>query len=202
MTEPVRLWWTTAVEPLRLLDAVGAVAEVFATGATAFLSSPDDHTVAAMAEGELHTPAGAVDLDGVFAARLFAPAGELRWLHTGAGLGRAVLLCEHAGRVPGWRDLAAPVVETLPNSYALWGRRLRPGAAPGWLRALEGRIGWIDVPVVGPSAETPPDQEWPSQYVSLRTVEYFGLDDHHNLRLLDERLVDLVLAEPTSGKGA
>jgi len=202
MTEPAMLWWTAAPEPIDLQSAVAAVTGLFAGGATAFLSSPDDHVVAALSDGQLRTSSGQVELDGVFAARVFGPPGELRWLQTGGGLGDAVFLCEEPGQVAGWHDRPADVVDRLPNSYALWGRQLRQGPTPGWLQAKEGRIGWIDLPLDAQHAETPPDQEWPNQYVSLKSVEYFGLDEHHNLRLVEERLVELALAEPTSGKGA
>jgi CRISPR-associated protein (TIGR03984 family) len=196
------LWWVTATAPLPLPDAVSTVSPVLGSGVTAFLSSPDDHIVAELADGELRTTAGPCVLDGVFAARLFAPQGELRWLHSSDGLGEAVLLAERPGLIPDWADHPAPVVESLDNSYALWGRRLEPSTKPGWVRALEGRIGWIDVPVAGSVVSTPVDQEWPSQYVALQTVEYFDHDEHHNLRLVDERLVRLALIRPGNGRNS
>lgn len=194
------LWWITAPEPLSLRRAVSSAATVFESGATALLSSPDDHLVATLVAGELRTAAGPCDLDPVFAARLFAPPGELRWLHTADGLGQAVLLAERPGLIAGWDERQADVVESLPNSYALWGRRLEPLAASGWVRAVEGRIGWIDVPVTGQPLATAEGQDWPDQYVTVETVEYFGHDDHHNLFLTDERLVRLALTEPSSGR--
>ena len=194
------LWWTTAPASLSLPDAIASASPVFESGATALLSSPDDHIVAAFDNGELRTAGGTCTLDGVFAARLFAPPGELRWLHISGGLGDAVLLAERAGLIADWHDVRADVVERLDNSYALWGRRLEPSSTAGWVRALEGRLGWIEVPLAGPPTQTPGDQEWPSQYVSLQAVEYFGHDEHHNLRLVDERLVRLALAEPSTGK--
>lgn len=204
MTERVALWWTAAPEPMDLPATVAAVAGFFTAGATAFLSSPDDHTVAALVAGDLRTPAGPTEVDGVFAARIFNQDGELRWLHATAGLGDAVLITERAGAIDGWRDQPAGVVDRLPNAYALWGRQLQPlrsSTPPGWVRALEGRIGWIDVPLDEPAGHTPPDHEWPSHHISLRSVEYFGLDEHHNYRLVEERLTQLTLAQPTSGKG-
>lgn len=192
------LWWITAPAPISLPDAVTAVSGLFEHGATAFLSTPDDHIVATLTGGELRTAAGPCALGAVFAVRLFAPQGELRWLHTTGGLGAAVLLAERAGLIDGWSEQRAEVVESMDNAYALWGRRLEPSVSAGWVRAEEGRIGWIDVPVAG--AVVQGDQEWPSQYVALETVEYFGHDTHHNLRLVDERLVRLALTEPTSGR--
>lgn len=194
------LWWTVAPARVSLLDAISCALPVFDAGATAFLSTPDDHVVAALSNGELRTAAGPCALDGVFSARLFAPQGELRWLHGLDGLGHAVLLAERAGLIDGWNEQPSGVVESMDNSYALWGRRLEPSTTAGWVRALEGRIGWIDVPVAGAVVQTPEDQEWPSQYVALETVEYFVHDTHHNLRLVDERLVRLALAEPNNGR--
>jgi CRISPR-associated protein (TIGR03984 family) len=194
------LWWITATAPLPLPDAVSTVSPVFGSGATAFLSSPDDHNIAVLEDGALRTAAGPCTLDAVFAARLFAPQGELRWLHTSDGMGAAVLLAERPSLIDGWAEQHADVAESMGNSYALWGRRLEPSTTAGWVRAVEGRIGWIDVPVSGEVVPAPDEPGWPSQYVALQTVEYFGHDEHHNLRLVDERLVRLALAEPGNGR--
>jgi CRISPR-associated protein (TIGR03984 family) len=194
------LWWITATAPISLRDAELAVSRVFDSGATAFLSTPDDHIVAAFDGRELWTATRRCALDAVFAARLFAPPAELRWLHVADGLGQAVLLTERPGLIDGWAEQRAPVAESMDNSYALWGRQLEATTTIGWIRALEGRIGWIDVPIEGPVAHTPDDQEWPNQYVALQTVEYFGHDEHHNLRLVDERLVGLALTRPGNGR--
>lgn len=194
------LWWITATAPLSLRDAVSKASPVFESGATAFLSTPNDHIVAAFDGLELWTALQPCALDAVFAARLFAPQAELRWLHDANSLGEAVLLAERPGLISGWADRAADVAESMTNSYALRGHQLEPTTTVGWVRALEGNIGWIDVPISEPVQLTPPDQEWPSQYIALETVEYFGHDEHHNLRIVDERLIRLTLTGPGNGR--
>jgi len=127
----------------------------------------------------------------------------LRWLHTGGGLGDAVLITEQVAPLSGWSAEPVPVIEVIDGSYALWGRRFEPlptGKA-GWCRAFEGRLGWLDVPLRGrlPPPGVP-EHGWPEAYLSLICREYVIEDEYGNAEVVEERLVAIQTAAPTRGK--
>lgn len=115
------------------------------------------------------------DLDQVFEARIFGPAGELRWLRDSrqAGSGRAVYLSE-TDRGPGGWDQLTPIerLRVRENHYLLWGQMLSAhtdGSPPrdGWALLSASRIGEVPVPFAGPLQE--------GQGLRLLAREYLGL---------------------------
>lgn len=197
------LYWTIRGEPASLSVALDEAAAVLGPGSIGFLSAPTEHHLVRLHGATPHLPDGPVGLAGVFSARLFSPEAELRWLHTGSGLGEAVLVAEHAAPLPGWSAEPVPVIEVIDSRYALWGRRFEPlptGEA-GWCRAFEGRLGRLDVPLRGPLP--PPgvsEHGWPEAYLSLVCREYVTEDDYGNAEVVEERLVAIETATPTRGE--
>ncbi len=191
------LWYASPPAPLALAEAITAAAQVLGPDAVGWVSSATAHDMIRLVDGTPHDPAGPADLTGVFSARVFSERAELRWLHTGAGLGDAVLLGEDSSP-DGWRQSEVEVGEVIEGWYALWGRRFEPhDTASGWVRALEGRIGWLDVPVAGPAPmTTPAEQKWPTEYLALHHLEYIGYDEHGNARVFEERLLRIAPARP------
>lgn len=197
MSENPELVWAQAPKPLTVEQVEAAAAAVLGDGATGMVSDPATHTLVRLDEGRLVAAGGPPPLDLAFGIRLFTPTAELRWVHTGERRGAAVVLGETAVGPAGWPVERVEVVDVLDSRYALWGRRFEPTGS-GWCRAAEGRIGWLDVPAPVPAA-SPPDQDWPGQYLSLRTREYVICDDDGNAEVFDERLVGLVVAAPNLG---
>lgn len=190
MTPPA--YWCVAPEPLTLTEALDRAA--LGDGAVGFLSSATEHHVVTLTGGHLHTAAGPADLDAVFAARVFTTQRELRWVHHVDGRGDAVVLSETEAAVPDWTDETCTIESTHDSGYVVWGRRFEPYG--NWVRALEGRIGWLDLPVTLPHA-TPAGQSWPAEYVRLDYREYRTADAMGNVTVADERLTGLSLAAPS-----
>ncbi|MFD7656634.1 CRISPR-associated protein Csx19 [Actinosynnema sp. NPDC059797] len=187
----------TPLTPLTLRQALDAVAE---RNLVAFLSSATEHHIARCRDGEPATPDGPCPLDRVFAARLFDTGIDLRWHHDHDGLGQAALLTEHADAPPGWTSETIAVDSTLDGRYALWGRRFHlVEGHPDWTRAIEGRLGRLDLPHP-PPAPTPTGQDWPTEYLCLTYREYLVTDAYGNLSVLDERLTGITTAAPADGK--
>lgn len=199
------LWYARPAAPVALRESVSAAAPVLGDGAVGWVSSATAHHMIRLVDGVPEGPDGPADLTGVFSARVFTARAELRWLHSGAGVGDAVLLTEDklpAGWTPEPAGETGEAEEVIDGRYALWGRRFETrDSAPGWLRAMEGRIGWLDVPVAGQSPKSTPDgQKWPTEYLTLHYREYVGFDGHGNARVFEERLLRVGLAEPAEGR--
>ncbi|ABW10822.1 hypothetical protein Franean1_1375 [Parafrankia sp. EAN1pec] len=206
----VRLLVAHAPTSVTAQDVV-ALAGLLGQPCVGLLSSPTAHTVVRCHDGAAAAPDGPADLDGVFALRLFSPLGELRWLQTGGGRGTAVLLTETLPPPDGWPAHEEAVAAALDGRYALWGRRFvaHPDTA-GWFRALEGRIGYLDVPAPTPASDPlptgsqagPPTEPglWPAAYLQLRTREYLGRDDTGNAEVREERLLEITVADPEFGR--
>lgn len=195
-----RLRYATSPEPITLADALTYAAPILGPDPVGWLSSATDHRMVRLVDSIAHTPEGPVDLTGVFSARLFTPVAELRWLHTGTGHGDAVLLTEtNPGN--GWPVTTFAVDHTIDGRYALWGRRVQHHPATGgWVRALEGRIGWLDVPAPARApVATPDNQPWPTEHLAIDYREYVTFDPRHgNAFVAEERLLAVVTAAPTS----
>ena len=192
-------YWCAAPRSLALPDVLEQAGAALGEGAIGFVSSAVEHAVVLCSDGELRTAGGAARLDGTFSVRLADPRAELRWLHTGGGLGDAVLVTEDPDLLPGWEPAPIPVAGTRDGAYALWGRRLEPhprGVA-GWCRAPEGRLGWVDLPLDAPSELIPADQTWPERYAELIYREYFALDGYGNASVIEERLLGLQVGRAT-----
>lgn len=152
----------------------------------------------------LTIPAGSAELTEAFHLRLFTPDVELRWVHTGSRRGAAVALSESGACPAGWTTDSAAVEEVLDGQYALWGRRFETLGTTGWCRAVEGRIGWIDVPAATPAATSAgtsagAGQDWPEQFLAVRFREYLTSDESGNAAVLDERLLEFVVAPAQFG---
>lgn len=196
--------------PVGLREVLDVAGAVVGPGAVGMISSPVRHDLVRLDPdgGQLVTSSGPAELDDVFHLRLFTPEAELRWVHTGARRGNAVLLSEGGTGPAGWITNATEVDEVLDGQHALWGRRfttlddaggLDAGGldAAGWCRAIEGRIGWIDVPAATPAtpAASDPDRDWPEQYLAVRFREYLTSDGYGNAIVLDERLIEITIAD-------
>lgn len=185
------LRWSTPTGPVTVSELLDAALNVLGAGAVGMTSRPAAHDLVRLDSGGLVTVGGPAELTGVFGIRLFSPDAELRWVHTGSGQGAAVALSESGTCPAGWRTDSLAIDEVLDGQYALWGRRFAALDTLGWCRALEGRIGWLDVPAATPA---PSDREWPEQYLAVRFREYLTGDESGNAVVLDERLVDIVIA--------
>lgn len=126
------------------------------------------------------------DLTGVFELRAFTPTHELRWHNTTAQTGPAVIVGDGTAAAP---DAPRRLAEE-PYQRLLWGEIATHDQRGGWATLRDGRIGTLDVPVdagrLG-AAQSGPARVW------LRAVEYVTEDDHGNVAVVDERLVDLVV---------
>ncbi|WP_239376012.1 CRISPR-associated protein Csx19 [Frankia sp. Cj5] len=207
--------YSATSEKIALADAIRLIGLGGDTGDTgdtvALLASPQAYTVARLSAGRLTDSEKPIELpaagsDAVFEARIFNRDAELRWLHTGNGVGTAVILSESP-------DPCAPftepldlltAVDTIENRYLLWGRPLArslpprdepsssavQAAGPRWVRLAEARIGLLDVPL--------PRAPRMDECVYLRTVEYVTTESEHgNASVTEERLVELFLALPS-----
>jgi CRISPR-associated protein (TIGR03984 family) len=206
---------------LTLADALAPLAAHHrgGAGAVALLYSPTRCQLARLeGDGQLTGPGpavGPIDLGGVFEARVFGPAWELRWLNdatAAAATGAAVLLVEApAGQPPPappppyqpGEQVAA--VAVLDRHYLLWGEGILPQAtraplpplATGWSWLATARIGAFPVPLAGLG---------PNDRAVLRAREYLAVLDarHGNVGVAEERLLGLDLAppEPAATTGA
>lgn len=121
-----------------------------------------------------------------FELRLFDAERELRWLQTGGGRGRAVLLGETV-TAPEWTALSpVEAIATSLRHYLVWGTATEGPAPEGWSRLWDGRIGALPVPLPGVAA---------GACVRLRATEYLArVDAHGNVRVVEERLSGLEAA--------
>lgn len=189
------LHWSAPAVPVTISELLDVAGDVLGPGAVGMISSPTGHDLIRFGGGQLTTSTGPAEVAGVFHLRLFTPDVELRWVHTGSRRGTAVTLSEHVGCPVGWTADSAAVEEVLDGQYALWGRRFETLGTGEWCRAFEGRIGWIDIPAATPAASTVPGRDWPEEFLAVRFREYSTSDDFGNAAVLDERLVEFVVAE-------
>lgn len=126
-----------------------------------------------------------LDLKNVFEARAFNQTCELRWLNELNGKGRAVLISEQD--IAGYllehiSDLEA--LDTIAQSYILWGKGVNSTLNTGWGKLAAARIGSISVPVTDLSTD--------NQRVYLKSIEYLKeIDDYGNVAVVEERLIGL-----------
>jgi CRISPR-associated protein (TIGR03984 family) len=180
-----------------LATAQGAIGDL----AVGLLYSPRECRLAVHREGRLFDEADAnSDLSGIFEARIFSDAGELRWWNDPAtpGLGRAAYLSEQASGLGNWSAEQRDDLHKLSNYYLLWGAQWqRAGLARGWAGLIEGRIGGFAVPI---------PELGPGDRVRLCTAEYLGLaegapgNEHGNMVVVDERLLRFERAVALSPK--
>ena len=171
-----------------LSDALSAFATVIGTnGATAILYTPRRCELATFAKETLRGWDGQpVDLGSVFEVRVFCETAELRWLNDPGPeqCHRAVILTERElPKLGDWhREQEVNVIETLPQTYLLWGEGTGRQVNDGWSELATARIGGLPVPVgnVGKN-----------QRVMLHSVEYVVEANHGNAVIFDERLVKL-----------
>jgi CRISPR-associated protein (TIGR03984 family) len=177
-------------QALSLADALSAFATVIGTNtASALLYSPRRCELATFAEGALRaSDSQPVDIGSVFEARVFSETAELRWLNDPSPeqCHRAVILMEQdrTGMLEGWEpeNDRPSVIETLPQTYLLWGEGTDRPVSNGWSELGTARIGGLRVPVGNVGR---------NQRVLLHSVEYVVEAEHGNAVVFDERLVKL-----------
>lgn len=180
-------------QKLALNESLSAFAALIdANRATAILYSPRRCELAIFAKGALHGWDGQpVDTVSVFEARVFHETAELRWLNDPSPeqCHRAVILTEQdlAAIPAGWEPEKdrRTVIETLPQTYLLWGEGTGRAVNDGWSELATARIGGLRIPV-GNVAR--------NQRVLLHSVEYIVEAEHGNSVIFDERLVKLEVA--------
>lgn len=159
-------------------------------------------------DGTAYGPDGEpMDLTDVFELRAFTTTHELRWLHSSAGYGQALLISDtpvtgaaaaasatHSGDAAGGTtsESTGPWRRDTEYQRLLWGKADIP-ASNGWLWLRDTRIGLLPVPVDDQPKAAPPNQVW------LSAVEYTQEDRYGNVTVVDERLTRLVVRPVTSG---
>lgn len=151
-------------------------------------------------DGAMLHPGDAGDLGQVYEARLFAAAGELRWLRDpedAAGLGDAAWLAETPVERDGWT-----VLSPLGNLDALDGQRLLTGVLgergeDGWSFMDAPRHGRVAVPVTFPAGGAV------GRRLGMTIREYLGdapgsAGEDGNRLIVEERLLSIVVLN-TSG---
>jgi CRISPR-associated protein (TIGR03984 family) len=174
---------------LALNDALSTFAALIdADRATAMLYSPRRCELATIAKGAWHGWDGQpVDIGSVFEARVFHETAELRWLNDPSPeqCHRAVILTEQdvVTKLEGWScEPRNDVIDTLPQTYLLWGEGTGRPVSNGWSELAAARIGGLRVPVGNVEK---------NQRVLLHSVEYIVEAEHGNAVVFDERLVKL-----------
>lgn len=183
-------------ERVSLGEAVKAFSAV-APEAVALLYSPRSCGFAALSSGSLRDSEGrAVELSVVFEARVFCPKAELRWLNDPGpnARHRAIVVAEEAlsgGLAESWDKTEIPVIETLDQTYLLWGKGTGNAMPAGWSQLGAARIGALPVPIANVNRGQP---------VLLATREYFqGEPEHGNVFVREERLCGLERGEVNRG---
>lgn len=160
--------------------------------ATALLYSPNRCSLAIFARGSLYGPdSQPFDLGAVFEARVFGNAAEMRWLNDPGPAQRhqAVILSEQdcSGSLSGWQSTNPPtVIETLQQTYLLWGEATGQSFGSEWSELATARIGALLVPVANATQ---------NQRVLLHSVEYLVEGEHGNAIIYDERLLELEVTD-------
>ncbi|MEA5619866.1 CRISPR-associated protein Csx19 [Cronbergia sp. UHCC 0137] len=133
------------------------------------------------AENEIISPD---KVDKVFELRAFNQNYELRWLNESNGKGKAVLISEQD--ISGYLDHKIPEISALDKihqQYILWGKKASSESTSGWAKLSTARIGSIDVPVRGLTAD---------KRVYLNAIEYLKADEEYgNVSVVEERLIGL-----------
>ncbi len=147
-----------------------------------------------VATGTPHGPVGPRDLTAVFELAATDGICHLRWIHTGSGVGTAVLLAEDPATLPAGEVLAdGPARTRLGRPF----HRLLAGtvsqAGDGWARLTSARYAPSDVPVAAA----------PGQRIWAELAEYAVRDDHGNVSVADTLLTGLTAVaaseQPVSG---
>lgn len=179
---------------LTLEEALRAFSHaVGAARAVAFLSAPDRFRTALLVDEILRDSAGErIDSAGTFEARVFAGDVELRWLNDPGPRSRhrAVLLAERdlseiIHEPAGWKIEQHRCVETLPQTYLLWGQGTGRFLSAGWSELASARIGSLPIPLAHVDKQA---------RVVLKCVEYLTQAEHGNVIVFDERLCGLEVA--------
>jgi CRISPR-associated protein (TIGR03984 family) len=175
-------------EKISLTEALSAFATMPIEGAVALLYSPQSCEFALLAGTQLWGKDGlAFDLSQVFEARIFAATAEMRWLNDPGPECRhcAVMISEqdHSANLGSWEKSEKDVIETLPQTYLLWGEGTEQVPSDGWSQLATARIGALAVPVRGVSTK--------EHRVILHTIEYLVEAEHGNVIVADERLCRL-----------
>lgn len=125
-------------------------------------------------------------LDKVFELRAFNQNYELRWLNESNGKGKAVLISEQKQNISDYLDADISEIKELhknPQQYILWGEKASTESTSGWAKLSTARVGSIDVPVRGLTAD---------KRVYLNAVEYLKADEEYgNVSVIEERLIEL-----------
>lgn len=173
-------------ECVSLAEALSAFVAVGGEGAIALLYSPRSCEFAVLASGELRGCEGRpVDFSAVFEARVFNEDAELRWLNDPghAGRHRAVILAEQdcsASLGDSWSKKLIAIIDTLDQTYLLWGEGTGKSMPTGWSQLGAARIGALPIPLAGVGKK---------QRVLLETREYLEEEQEHgNVLVRDERL--------------
>jgi len=178
-------------QKLTLADALSSFGQVIGGElATALLYSPRRCTLAVFTGGALHGPdSQPVDTASVFESRVFCETAELRWLNDPGPeqCHRAVILSEQEQpSLADWQlEKKEGVIETLPQTYLLWGEGTGRQMSNRWSELAMARIGALPVPVANVGE---------NQRVLLHSVEYIVEAEHGNAVIFDERLVKLEVA--------
>lgn len=181
-----------ARQKIALNEALSAFAGMIgANRATAILYSPRRCQLAIFANGALQGSEGQpVDMGSVFEARVFNEAAELRWLNDPGQeqCHRAVILTEQdcSAKLDGWScQPKKDVIDTLDQTYLLWGEGTGRAMKDGWSELAMARIGGLKVPVSAVGK---------NQRVVLHSLEYVIEAEHGNAVVFDERLMKLEVA--------
>ncbi|WP_119726306.1 type III-D CRISPR-associated protein Csx19 [Thermomonospora amylolytica] len=154
----------------------------YAPDGVALLITPWRYHVALVRDGQVLSRGDEIDLTGTFDVRVFNENAELRWLQTGDGRGRAVLLTEDAAALPAdftERHGDVHAIAVQEGRYLLWGRSA--GTSDGWTALTTERIGAVHIPVDIPRRPG---------YAALTTREYIARDPRHgNAYVAEERLL-------------
>ncbi|GIW92466.1 MAG: hypothetical protein KatS3mg110_0507 [Pirellulaceae bacterium] len=200
MTTPLHVYRREQIDLASAIEVLGAwVGDIRKQGAEggklgdgqlrpiALLYTPQNCQLAVLEENQLKDAKGRlVPLTAVFEARVFCDVAELRWLHdpNGGASHAAVILCEKPPPLTSdWTALPVPeVIDTIPQTYLLWGEGTGRHPAPGWSELATARIGAMPVPVGGVEANA---------RVVLHSKEYVVEAEHGNAVVYDERLLRL-----------
>ncbi len=124
-------------------------------------------------------------IDFVYEARVFCELAELRWLKDPRKNNhRAVILSEKAFSqdLVGWELHIETIIDTIPQTYLLWGEGSSNKPSNVWSKLATSRIGALHIPT--------PDVEEKDR-VKLNTLEYLKHYEQGNVAVFDERLLNL-----------
>jgi len=96
----ITLWRTARDTAAPAAQVLAEAAAALGDGAAGWLASPTALTTVRLDGGTPRTPTGPARLDGVFGARLFGPAADLRWVQTNDSSWENKYLIYKSERVP------------------------------------------------------------------------------------------------------